>query len=126
MFSGVITALVTPFKKKEVDWDALDRLVEFQVRNRVSGIVACGTTGESATLSPEEHALVIERIIKAARKRVKVIAGTGTNCTAESIERTFDAQQMGADGALVIPPYYTRPPQAGLIAHFEAGRRSSR
>ncbi|MBI5903504.1 MAG: dihydrodipicolinate synthase family protein, partial [Deltaproteobacteria bacterium] len=114
MFKGALTALVTPFKDGEVDEAALRRLIEFQVRNGVNGLVPCGTTGESATLTYEEHDRVIELTIEAAGKRVPVVAGTGSNSTAETVMLTKHAQKAGADAALLITPYYNKPTQQGL------------
>jgi 4-hydroxy-tetrahydrodipicolinate synthase len=119
MFSGSMVALVTPFKGEEVDWESLEGLVEFHVKNGTHGIVPCGTTGESATLSHEEHDLVIERVIKAVNKRVPVVAGTGSNSTQEAIRLTRAAEKAGADGALLISPYYNRPMQEGIYQHYK-------
>ena len=120
LFSGVITALVTPFRDGAVDEAALARLVERQVAAGVHGLVAVGTTGETATLSHDEHRKVVERVVAAAGGRVKVIAGAGSNCTAESVELVRHARAVGADGALVVTPYYNRPSQEGLHAHYAA------
>jgi len=120
MFHGAIVATVTPFRNGKVDAAALRRLVEFQIRNGTDGIVPCGTTGESATLSYEEHERVIDIVIEAAAGRVPVIAGTGSNNTKEAIVLTRYARKAGADAALVITPYYNKPTQNGLIAHFTA------
>lgn len=120
MFSGSIVAIVTPMNVDgSVDFKALDRLVEFHVDNRTDGIVAVGTTGESSTLSVDEHLEVVRRVIKTARKRVPVIAGTGANSTTEAIELTRSAQQAGADACLLVTPYYNKPPQEGLYRHFK-------
>jgi len=119
MFSGSYVALVTPFKNNRVDVEKLEELVEFHVNKGTSGIVPCGTTGESATLSHEEHRLVIETVIKAVNGRVKVIAGTGSNNTTEAIELTRFAKKVKADGCLVITPYYNKPTQNGLYLHFK-------
>ncbi len=118
MFKGALTALVTPFKDGEVDEAALRRLIEFQVRNGVNGLVPCGTTGESATLTYEEHDRVIELTIEAADKKVPVVAGTGSNSTAETVMLTQHAQKAGADAALLITPYYNKPTQQGLFEHY--------
>jgi 4-hydroxy-tetrahydrodipicolinate synthase len=118
MFSGSITALVTPFKGGSVDWGALRRLVEFQIANGCDGLVPCGTTGESATLTHEEHVRVIETVIEAASNRVPVIAGTGSNSTAETVMLTAHAARAGAAAALLITPYYNRPTQNGLYEHY--------
>ena len=115
-----MVALITPFRSGEVDVPALQRLVEFHVKEGTSALVPCGTTGESATLSHEEHEQVIEMTIQAARGRVRVIAGTGSNNTQEALRLTRHAQKAGADAALVIAPYYNRPTQEGLFQHFRA------
>ncbi|NTW77014.1 MAG: 4-hydroxy-tetrahydrodipicolinate synthase, partial [Syntrophaceae bacterium] len=119
MFKGAIVAIVTPFKEGKVDEDALRELIEFQIANGTDGIVPCGTTGESATLSHEEHDRVIEITIDAVKKRVPVIAGTGSNSTTEAIRLTKHAYQAGADGALIVCPYYNRPTQEGLYQHYK-------
>jgi len=119
MFSGSYVALVTPFKNNRVDGGKLKELVEFHVKKGTSGIVPCGTTGESATLSHEEHRLVIETVVKAANGRLKVIAGTGSNNTTEAIELTRFAKEVEADGCLVITPYYNKPTPNGLYLHFK-------
>jgi 4-hydroxy-tetrahydrodipicolinate synthase len=119
MFSGSMVALVTPFKDGKVDWPSLEGLVEFHINNGTHGIVPCGTTGESATLDHKEHHEVIERVIKAVNKRVPVIAGTGSNSTAEAVELTRGAEKAGADGALMISPYYNRPTQEGIYQHYK-------
>jgi 4-hydroxy-tetrahydrodipicolinate synthase len=119
MFRGAITALVTPFKNGKVDEKALRELIEFQIANGVDGLVPCGTTGESPTLSHDEHDRVIEMTIDAAKKRVPVIAGTGSNSTAEALRLTKHAYDAGADGALIACPYYNKPTQEGLFQHFE-------
>lgn len=119
MFSGSFVALVTPFRNNRVDIDKLKELVEFHIEKGTSGIVPCGTTGESATLSHEEHRVVIETVIKAVNGRIKVIAGTGSNNTNEAVELTQFAKKVGADGCLVITPYYNKPTQNGLYLHFE-------
>lgn len=120
MFEGTYTALATPFRNAEVDYAALDKLVQAQVAAGVDGVVPCGSTGESATLSHEEHERVIAFVIEKAQKRVKVIAGTGSNSTRESIRLTRFAKEHGADGALLIAPYYNKPTQDGLYAHYAA------
>ena len=120
MFEGVMTALVTPFRDGAVDEQALRALVERQVAAGVDGLVPCGSTGESATLTHEEHHLVVRLVVEAAAGRVKVVAGTGSNNTREAIELTAHAKDAGADGALLISPYYNKPTQEGLVAHFEA------
>ncbi|MBI5415615.1 MAG: 4-hydroxy-tetrahydrodipicolinate synthase [Candidatus Omnitrophica bacterium] len=120
MFRGSIVAIVTPFKNGQVDEKRLRDLVEFQIKNGISGIVPCGTTGESPTLTYEEHTRVVETCVKAARKRVPVIAGTGSNATAEAVALTKHAAKAGADGCLVVTPYYNKPTQKGLYLHFKA------
>lgn len=120
MFHGAITAIITPFRNGRLDVPALKKLVEFQVRNGISGIVPCGTTGESATLSFDEHEKVIQVVMEASAGRVRVIAGTGSNNTKEAVVLTRYAKKAGADAALVITPYYNKPTQKGLVAHFTA------
>ncbi|MBW6485681.1 MAG: 4-hydroxy-tetrahydrodipicolinate synthase [Syntrophobacterales bacterium] len=120
MFSGAIVAIVTPFKDGKVDEAALRRLVEEQIAEGTDGIAPCGTTGESTTLSHEEHDRVIEIVIAAVKKRVPVIAGTGSNSTTEAIRLTKHAWQAGADAALIVCPYYNRPTQEGLYLHYRA------
>ncbi len=120
MFTGLYTALITPFKNNKIDEDALRNLVEFQIKNGVDGIVPCGTTGESPTLSHDEHNLVIEICVKTANKRVKIIAGTGSNSTSEAIMMTNHAKKIGADGCLIVAPYYNKPTQEGIYQHFKA------
>lgn len=119
-YTGSMVALVTPFRGGRVDEAALAKLVHWHVAQGTSGLVPCGTTGESATLSTEEHERVISVIIQAARGRLPVIAGTGSNNTAEAVELTRYAKRAGADGALLIAPYYNRPTQEGLFRHFQA------
>ncbi len=120
MFKGSITALITPFKNGAVDEDAFRRLIDWQINEGTHGLVPVGTTGESPTLTHEEHNRVIEVCVEAARGRVPVIAGTGSNSTAEAIELTEYAKKVGADGALVVTPYYNKPTQEGLYQHFKA------
>ncbi len=120
MFKGSFTALVTPFKNGALDIDALKHLVEWQIAEGSNGLVPMGTTGESPTVSHEEHEHAIEIVVKAAAGRVPVIAGAGSNNTAESARYMAFAKQIGADAALVVTPYYNKPTQAGLIAHFTA------
>ena len=120
-FRGAYVAIVTPFTKDgKVDEKGLKDLVEFQIKNGTHGIVPCGTTGESATLTHEEHHRVVELTIKTVKGRVPVLAGTGSNSTSESIELTRAAKAAGADGALMITPYYNKPTQEGLYQHFKA------
>lgn len=115
---GVYTALVTPMQNNEVDYAALRRLVEMQIAGQVAGIVPVGTTGESPTLTYEEHAKVIRTVIEVAAGRCQVIAGTGANCTREAIEMTREAAADGADGTLQVTPYYNKPTQEGIYRHF--------
>ena len=119
-FSGAYTALITPFKDGHVDQDAFVKLVEWQIEQGIHGLVPVGTTGESPTLSHEEHDLVIELCVKTVAGRVPVIAGAGSNSTAEAVRLAKHAQQVGADGVLIVSPYYNKPTQAGLFAHFSA------
>ena len=118
MFGGAIVAIVTPFRNGKVDEQALRKLIEEQIAAGTDGIVPCGTTGESTTLSHEEHDRVIEITIDAVRKRVPVIAGTGSNSTAEALRLTRHAWEAGADSALLVCPYYNRPTQEGLYQHY--------
>ncbi len=120
MFEGIHTALITPFRDGQVDEDALRGLVERQIAAGVDGLVPCGSTGESATLSHLEHRRVVEIVIETAAGRVPVIAGTGSNSTREAIELTMHAKQAGADGALLLSPYYNKPTQEGIYAHYAA------
>lgn len=126
VFEGVLTAIVTPLRNGEIDEDALRQLVERQIEAGIDGLVPCGSTGESATLSHAEHRRVVEIVVQATRGRVPVVAGTGSNNTREAIELTQHAKEAGADGALLISPYYNKPTQQGLVAHFaEIGRRTA-
>jgi 4-hydroxy-tetrahydrodipicolinate synthase len=126
VFEGVLTALVTPFRDGVVDERALQELVELQVAAGVDGLVPCGSTGEAATLSHAEHRRVVEVVVSAARGRVPVLAGTGSNSTSEAIELTRYAKEAGADGALLISPYYNKPTQEGIVAHYaEVARQTS-
>lgn len=121
MFEGSIVALVTPMEANgDVDWDALERLIGWQLEQGTNGIVPMGTTGESATLNVDEHLKVIERTVAVVAKQVPVIAGTGANATWEAIHQTQRAEQLGADACLLVTPYYNRPTQAGLVAHYKA------
>ncbi len=122
MFKGSMVAIVTPFKNNgsELDENKLKELVKFQIENGTSVIVPCGTTGESATLSIEEHERVIDIVIAAAKPKARVMAGTGSNNTAEAIELTSHAKKVGADAALIITPYYNKPTQEGIYRHFKA------
>ena len=120
MFQGSITALITPFRNGAVDETAFQSFVDWQVKQGTKALVPCGTTGETPTLSHEEHMRVVELCIEAAAGRVPVIAGTGSNSTAEAIQLTRHAKQAGADAALVVTPYYNKPTQEGLYQHFRA------
>jgi 4-hydroxy-tetrahydrodipicolinate synthase len=120
MFKGSIPALITPFKNYEIDWKAFDDFVEWQVEQGSNGVVPCGTTGESPTLSHEEHKAIVERCVAVVKKRVPVIAGTGSNSTRECIELTQHAKDAGADAALIVTPYYNKPTQDGLYEHYKA------
>jgi 4-hydroxy-tetrahydrodipicolinate synthase len=120
IFQGSLVAMVTPFNDGRVDEAKLRDLVEFHVANGTDGLVPCGTTGESPTLTHEEHKRVVEIVIQQARDRIPVVAGTGSNSTAEAIELTHHAAQAGAAGALLVTPYYNKPTQQGLYAHFRA------
>jgi 4-hydroxy-tetrahydrodipicolinate synthase len=117
---GLYTALITPFKNDKIDEKAFEKLIEFQIKNGVDGVIPCGTTGESPTLTHDEHNLVIDLAVKIAKKRVKVIAGTGSNSTAEAIMTTSYAKKAGADAALVVAPYYNKPTPEGIYQHFKA------
>jgi 4-hydroxy-tetrahydrodipicolinate synthase len=119
-FEGAMTALVTPFRDGKIDRAALEALVEEQIVQGIDGLVPCGTTGENTTLSPAETAEVIEIVIRATKKRVPVIAGTGANSTAKAIELSRRAKELGADALLQITPYYNKPTQEGLYQHFKS------
>ena len=120
MFTGSIVAIVTPFRNDAIDEEKLRELVEFQIANGTDGIVPCGTTGEASTLDYDEHDRVIEIVVQQTNKRVPVIAGTGSNSTREAIEMTAHARKLGADGALLVTPYYNKPSQEGLYRHYRA------
>ncbi len=120
MFQGVFTALVTPFAGSKVDEKAFQELVQWQIAEGIHGLVPCGTTGESPTLSHEEHNRVVALCVEAAAGRVPVMAGTGSNSTEEAITLTRHAKEAGADGALIVAPYYNKPSQPGLYAHYKA------
>ncbi|HNS19317.1 MAG TPA: 4-hydroxy-tetrahydrodipicolinate synthase [Sedimentisphaerales bacterium] len=120
MFTGAMVALVTPFHDGKVDFETLDELVDFQVDNGIDAIVPVGTTGESPTLSHEEHKQVIERVVKRVAGATPVIAGTGSNSTAEAVELTAFAKKVGADATLQVCPYYNKPTQEGFYQHFKA------
>ena len=119
MFNGALSAIVTPFHDGEVDERALRDHIEWQIQSGVDGLVPCGSTGESATLTHDEHERVIKITIEQTRRRVPVVAGTGSNSTAEAIRLTASARQMGADGALMISPYYNKPTQEGIFRHYK-------
>ena len=120
MFKGSIVAIVTPFKNGAVDVETLRQLVEFQIAGGTDAIVPCGTTGEASTLDYDEHMLVIKTVVEQVNKRVPVIAGTGSNSTAEAIELTQLAKDAGVDGCLLVTPYYNKPTQEGLYLHYKA------
>jgi 4-hydroxy-tetrahydrodipicolinate synthase len=120
MFIGTYTAIVTPFKNGKIDDAAFERLIEFQIKGGVDGIVPAGTTGESSTLGYQENIDVVARAVKFARRKIKVIAGTGANSTAEATYLTRAAEEAGADASLQVSPYYNRPTQEGLYQHFKA------
>ncbi|HWE28635.1 MAG TPA: 4-hydroxy-tetrahydrodipicolinate synthase [Polyangia bacterium] len=120
MFVGAMTALVTPMRDGQVDEAALEALVEWQIAEGIDALIPCGTTGESATLTHEEHGRVIRAVVRAGKKRVPIIAGAGSNSTAEAIALSKDAREAGADALLQITPYYNRPTQEGLYLHFRA------
>jgi len=119
MFHGALTAIITPFRDGAVDEAALRELIEWQIQSGIDGLVPCGSTGESATLSHVEHERVIRITVEQTRKRVPVVAGTGSNSTAEAIRLTASAREMGADGALLISPYYNKPTQDGIYKHYK-------
>ena len=120
MFTGAMVALITPFQDGEIDFKTLDELIEFQLENGIDGIVPAGTTGESPTLSNEEHKKLIERVVKTVSGAVPVIAGAGSNSTAEAIELAAFAKKAGADATLQVDPYYNKPTQEGFYQHFKA------
>jgi len=120
MFTGAMVALITPFQDGIIDFETLDELVDFQLDNGIDGIVPVGTTGESPTLSHEEHKQVIERVVKAVGGKVPVIAGAGSNSTAEAIELAEFSKKVGADATLQVDPYYNKPTQEGFYQHFKA------
>ena len=119
MFNGALSAIVTPFRDGEVDERALRDHIEWQIQSGIDGIVPCGSTGESATLTHSEHDRVIKITIEQTRRRVPVVAGTGSNSTAEAIRLTTAAREMGADGALMLSPYYNKPTQEGIFRHYK-------
>jgi 4-hydroxy-tetrahydrodipicolinate synthase len=123
-FIGTYTALITPFREGQVDYEALEKIVEHQIEAGVDGLVPCGTTGESPTLTHYEHDEVIEQVIKFANRRVPVMAGTGSNSTDEAVYLSQHAAEAGADGLLIVSPYYNKPTQEGLFQHFSAIARA--
>jgi 4-hydroxy-tetrahydrodipicolinate synthase len=125
-FPGSMTALITPFRDGAIDRAALERIVDDQIANGVNGLVPCGSTGESATLTHDEHIEVISLVVARARGRVPVVAGTGSNSTAEAIRLTRGAKEAGADAALLISPYYNKPPQEGIYQHYRAIAEATR
>ena len=120
MFHGSITALITPFKDGDIDWKAFDNLVEWQIEKGTHALVPCGTTGESPTLSHDEHNAIVERCIDVVKGRIPIIAGTGSNSTREAVFLSKHAKDAGADAALVVTPYYNKPTQEGMYEHFRA------
>jgi 4-hydroxy-tetrahydrodipicolinate synthase len=125
-FTGTYTAIVTPFLNGQLDEDALDRIIKMQIKGGVDGIVPVGTTGESPTVDMAEHVKIIELSVKFAAKKIKVLAGTGGNATAEAIHLTQAAEKAGADGSLQVAPYYNKPTQEGLFQHFRAIARATK
>ncbi|MCM8762669.1 MAG: 4-hydroxy-tetrahydrodipicolinate synthase [Candidatus Omnitrophica bacterium] len=119
MFEGSIVAIVTPIKNQKIDYNAFEKLIEFQIKNKTRGIVVCGCTGEPATLTMEEHKELVKYTVDVVNKRCPVIAGTGSNNTKEAIELTQEAEKAGADGVLVITPYYNKPMPQGLYQHYK-------
>jgi 4-hydroxy-tetrahydrodipicolinate synthase len=119
-FSGSFVAMVTPFKNGKIDEAKVRELVEMHIAGGTDGLIPCGTTGESPTLSHDEHRRLVELVVEAARKRITVIAGTGSNATSEAVDLTKHAERAGATGALVVSPYYNKPTQEGLYRHFRA------
>ena len=126
MFSGSLVPIITPFKNDKVDRDSLERVIEHVLAGGSHGVIPCGTTGESATLTHEEHEDLIRWTIELVRKRVPVIAGTGSNSTAEAIHLTKGAERAGADGALLISPYYNKPTQEGIFQHYKTIAEATR
>lgn len=120
MFKGSFVAIITPFKDGKIDVETYSKLIDFQIKNGTSGIIPCGTTGESATLSFAEHKELVKLTVQIVNKKVPVIAGTGSNSTAEAIELTKSAKDDGVDAALVLTPYYNKPTQEGLYQHYKA------
>ncbi|MEK7449258.1 MAG: 4-hydroxy-tetrahydrodipicolinate synthase [Planctomycetota bacterium] len=126
MFSGCLTALVTPFKNYQVDYPKLKELIEWQIAHQADGLVMCGTTGESATLSDEEKVRIFKETVRQVRQRIPIIAGTGSSDTSKVIKLTKQAKQCKVDAALVVTPYYNKPPQEGLYLHYQAVARESK
>ena len=124
MFAGIYTAIVTPFRDGKVDWPQLDALIDRQIRAGVAGVVPCGTTGESPTLTDAEHAEIVQRTVSQVAGRCQVIAGVGSNSTAHAVTLARAAAECGADAGLTITPYYNKPTQAGMAAHFGAVARA--
>ncbi len=120
MFKGSIPALITPFKDGEIDWPAFENFVEWQINQGSDALVPCGTTGESPTLSHDEHMAIVERTVALVKGRIPVIAGTGSNSTREAIKLTQHAKDAGADAALIVTPYYNKPTQDGMYEHYKA------
>lgn len=118
MFEGLYTALVTPFRNGRIDYDALERIVEMQVSGGVDGIIPMGTTGESPAVSHDDHREFVKRVVGMVRKRIKVVAGTGSNSTEEAVSLSKAAETYGADGVMLVVPYYNKPPQRGIVTHF--------
>ena len=119
MFSGSFTAIVTPLKNNKIDFDAYKKIIDMQIEAGITGIVPCGSTGESATLSHQEHDEVIKKAVEFSNGKLKVIAGTGSNSTAEAIRLSKHAQEVGCDGVLLVAPYYNKPTQKGLYLHYK-------
>ncbi len=120
MFHGSITALITPFKNGEIDWPAFDNLVEWQIEKGTHALVPCGTTGESPTISHDEHMSIVQRCVDVVKGRIPIIAGSGSNSTREAIKLSHHAKDAGVDANLIVTPYYNKPTQAGLYEHFRA------
>ena len=125
LFKGVFTALITPFYNGKIDYESLEKLIEYQISNGVQGLVLLGTTGESATLDEQEHDELLQKAIKQINGRVAVLIGTGSNCTQKTIKLSQQAEKLGTDGLLIVAPYYNRPTQEGLYRHYEAIARST-
>ncbi len=120
MFHGSITALITPFKNGEIDWKAFENLVEWQIESGTHALVPCGTTGESPTLSHDEHMAIVKRTVDIVKGRIPIIAGSGSNSTREAIRLTSHAKEAGANAALIVTPYYNKPTQLGMVEHYRA------